>query len=221
MDIKVVIDEKNIKVSYKERGKVVSKNVAPEDFIAAIQEDMVLRTGIISRGVREYLVSGPTTVITLETPPRTRKIVYQKRNINVEHKYNIPFPGLVFIFKIVSNKLNNAWVYATKEPLLRKSVELFLFPYGNVYGDGRICWGDESFLAADTYTATNVSSIVTRFIQAPFNDDLDDNLFKANKEIKTSQQLMQLLDNTIVFPDKVLKAVSSYESKINSLFSDI
>ena len=217
--VTVELKEDSIKVSFKEGGRNVTKSVAAEDFIAAIQKDIVLRTGIQARGVREYLISGHKMVITLEVPPRVRKIKFHDKETRTSHEYKIPFPSLAFIFEMHHGHLHQSWCFATKEPLWKPSVELFLFPYGNVHPDGKICWGHGICNPDQEYSAANVSSLVDAFIKATFNTDLSRDIFlPPSPKITTTHQLIKSLNETLEFPFDILKAISSYETKISKIF---
>ena len=217
--VTVEISEDNIKVAFSQGGRNVTKSVAVEDFIAAIQKDMVLRTGIQSRGVREFLISGNRMVIALEVPPRIRDIKFHDKNTDSNFNYKIPFPALVFIFEMQNKVLSQSWCFAAKEPLWKPSIDLFLFPYGNVHPDGKICWGSGNDNGRQEYTAANVSSLVDKFIKAPFNTDLSQGVFVApSAKIKTTHQLMESLNGTFEFPFDILKTISSYEAKVAKIF---
>jgi hypothetical protein len=64
----------------------------------------------------------------------------------LEKEYTIPHPySLMAIklkelgtgkFKVVASRM-----YAMSAPLFSDTAQLYRFPYGNVYSDGRICWG--------------------------------------------------------------------------------
>jgi len=219
--VTVEISEDNIKVLFKQGGRTATKNVAVEDFIAAIQKDMVLRTGIQARGVREFLISGNRMVITLEVPPRIRDIVFHDRDVGAKLKYKIPFPALVFIFEMHNKILHESWCFATKEPLWKPSVELHLFPFGNVHPDGKICWGSGNIKSDEEYSAANVSTLVEKFIKAPFNTDLSQNIFLPPRpQIKTTHDLIKSLHDTFEFPFDILKAISSYEAKVARIFKE-
>lgn len=219
--VSIELSEDNIKVSFKEGGRNVTKSVAVEDFIAAIQKDMVLRTGIQARGIREFLISGERMVITLEVPPRIRNIKFHDQDTGKTQNYKIPFPALVFIFEMAHKHLRQTWCFATKEPLWKPSVELCLFPFGNVHPDGKVCWGDGLVNLDGEYSAANVSCLVDAFIKAPFNTDLSRDIFlPPSPKVKTTQQLIKSLDGTFEFPFDILKAISSYETKISKIFKE-
>lgn len=215
--VDICIEDESVKVSYDQAGRKIVKNVSVDDFVDSITKDVIRRTGILSRGVREVFSYGDNEVVILEVPPRIRDIIFSEDKM--QRKYLVPFPSLVFVFWLNSNKVQESWCFATKDPIYKGDAQLHYFPYGNVYGDGKICWGDTDFLGKNKYTSSNVSSIVTRFLQAPFNRDLSEGAFNAPKKgIKSVLSLLQHLDGSCKFPKEILRPTLKYDKRIEKIF---
>jgi len=215
--VDICIKDDSVKISYDQAGRKVIKNVSIDDFVNSITKDIVRRTGILSRGVREVFSYGDNEVITIEVPPRIRDIIFSEDKI--QKKYSVPFPSLVFAFWLKSNMVQESWCFATKDPIYKGDAELHYFPYGNVHNDGKICWGDTSFLGKNKYSSSNISSIVTRFLQAPFNRDLSDGVFNSPKRgVNSVLSLLQHLDGAHKFPKEILRPTLKYDKRIEKIF---
>lgn len=162
--ISLNFSDKNISVSFKKE----KKNVNIKEVIDAILSKSVLRTGLMAPGVKDYVKKGGWEYITLEIPPRIRKIGY--KDYDEVSSYIVPFPPIIFILILQNRKLKDSWCYAVKKPLAENTC-LYLFPYGNVDGDGHICWGRERSVFRQKVGLSNVNMIAFKFFSGNFNDD--------------------------------------------------
>jgi len=218
--IDVCIKDDGVKISYDNGGRKIVKNVSVDDFINSITKDVVQRTGLLSRGVREVFSYGDNDVVTIEIPPRIRDMVFSEDKM--KKTYSVPFPSLVFVFWLNGGTIRESWCFATKDPIHKGDAELHYFPYGNVYPDGRICWGDTAFLGKNKYNTSNISAVVTRFLQAPFNRDLAEEAFTPPKKgVNSTLRLLQHLDGTYKFPKEILRPTLKYDKRIEKIFEHV
>jgi hypothetical protein len=218
MSVSVELTKDDVRIIDTTGGKKKAKSVALHDFVAAIQKDGVLRSGIIARGVREIVDCGNRKYVMLETPARREREVQYSIGGGKITRFSVPFPGLLFAFCLERKRLISSWCFALKESVIKPSVFLYVFPFGNVYEDGKICWGNGGDILAAEYTPANVSTLALTFMNSPFNADLTHDVFNrpSDMEGKTIYDLMKYLDANAtrfngVFPPDVLKSFNTYE----------
>ena len=62
-------------------------------------------------------------------------------------------------------------LFATRGPLLRESDQLYRFPFGNIYSDGRVCWGRVEYKTGIKSLA-QAASLLETFLFHTMNTDL-------------------------------------------------
>lgn len=104
----------------------------------------------------------------------------------------LPFPSLIFMTEVKSGKMVTSRVYAVKERYraVNDGTELYMFPYGNVYQTGRICWGGNHDVF-DVRSITDVELVIERFFSAVMNNDL------YQQNTKRNIPLAQLIDENV------------------------
>ncbi len=80
----------------------------------------------------------------------------------------VPFPELLFQFTVKSGRIKDSYVYSLVSS--KGSRKVAHFPYGNVYDDGRICWGTNILPRVENMKA--IERIVDLFFGSETNDDL-------------------------------------------------
>lgn len=196
-----------------------SKNIAISDLVNVINDEMVLTTGLMSPGIREYHRKKNVEDIVIEFAPRVRKVLYADSRGN-KIKYSIPFPGLVFGFRLINESFRGGWCFATKEPLVNNDIMLYRFPFGNTrYGDGVICWGSSNN-PSGKQDVKGVYSLIVRFLDSPFNSHWSEKSFKSTSVgVVTPHDLMKQINGTISFPFGILRKVFVYKNfkeKVNN-----
>ena len=107
--------------------------------------------------------------------------VHPTAYIKEENIVFLPFPSLLFMIGVTAGKMSVSRVYAVKECYrqVTADTELFMFPYGNVYQTGKICWGG-NYDVFDVDSVTDVELVIERFFSAIMNNDLYHNNTKKN-----------------------------------------
>ena len=90
--VNITLYNDNVKLKYKSDGVEVVKNVSVPDLINAIEKGIVIRTGLLGTGVREYTLKGHNAFFTVEFPPRVRSLLYIKSN---GEKLNFKVPSKI------------------------------------------------------------------------------------------------------------------------------
>ena len=74
--------------------------------------------------------------------------------------------------------MRKCFVKALIDPITNYSSPVFNIPFGNLFDDSSICWGDNDFDPSSNLIF--VSGVLSRFFGASFNADLDDRIPQSN-----------------------------------------
>lgn len=125
----------------------------------------------------------------------------------MENKYVVPFPSLAFYIKVSHGKVVKTLCRALKsgEKKITDKTKLYYYPFGNVYIDGKICWGGNSL--PDIEKPSDLSLIPRLFLSAPTNSDLwtsgaNINLGKLEPVLS---KVYEALNGKKQFPNAMLK----------------
>lgn len=152
--------------------------------------------------------------VSVLVPGQVRPTSY----MNKEMERLIPFPSLLFGFRISKRALIHSACFAVKETRARnisKSTELYRFPYGNVYQDGRICWGSTG-IARDIYD--NGMSAIPFAIETFFNATMNNDLYHddVTKKKVSLELLLFELEEKDIFPSSILvKSGVTYDTYLS------
>ena len=159
-----------------ENGMVESKAIRYQDFsdiinMSRMEEDL-FRTGQLPKGYWDgYIsVSNPSTFKVVVVVPEARRLL----NYYGE-SFEVPFPALTFLIATTAGKVNVSKVFAVLGQNIAPESTLYHYPYGNVYDDGKICWGQN--ILDSLPSIRSVDGIVALFFGSETNDDL----FKSSK----------------------------------------
>lgn len=124
----------------------------------------------------------------------------------------VPFPELLFLFNVKSGWVNKSYAYSLVSSKNRKIVAHY--PYGNVYDDGRICWGLNHLPRVENMKG--IEHIVDLFFGSETNDHLyaaGTNIIKR-EEFFNQRGLILAAEGRKRFPAKWLK---SYHLLLNEV----
>lgn len=117
-------------------------------------------------------------------------------------QYDVCVPSLVFSFHVDKGRLECTRVFALKDAKPTDDSILYRYPYGNVYDDGKVCWGHNSL--PDIHAIKRLEMVMTLFIQSPCNSDL----YRPEKCIGIRgvelRELFEKLRNVQSFPEEYL-----------------
>lgn len=120
-------------------------------------------------------------------------------------QYDVCVPSLVFSFHVNKGRLENTRVFTLKDENPTGNSVLYRYPYGNVYDDGRVCWGSNVF--QDILEIKRLEMVMTLFIQSPCNSDL----YRSEKCIGQKdvplRELFEQLRNVQSFPEEYLMPI--------------
>lgn len=128
--------------------------------------------------------------------------------------YHIPFPSLLFYFKVVNTNVVKSYLYAVKDKAA-PGIMLYHYPFGNVYADGHICWGNTQLPHITTLKDTE------RLIEIFFMSDTNDDLFDSSRK-KTQRQLLHSLKEQFPVSELIQTGKKlSYETFGGKLYGSI
>lgn len=119
--------------------------------------------------------------------------------------YTIPFPSLVFCFKVIKGCVNSSTCYAVKDDSPTDDTVLYTYPFGNVHSNGNICWGSNSL--GDVRVLADIDRLVATFYGVPTNNDLftpGDTVLRTESFVETLRSFYEHLNGKDDFPTNVL-----------------
>lgn len=178
----------------KPDGQQIRQKTRIDQFIHMLHEandsPKYRRIGKLPSGLYDFAIgeSQGTFKAVITVPAGIRTFLY------FGEAFMIPFPETVFLLTSVNSKITETKVFS------RNSDSICHYPFGNVYPDGRICWGRNTLPAI--HTIADMQKIPSLFYGADTNDDL----YSAGKNVTRCDDfiyqrgLIRKLENESVFP---------------------
>lgn len=146
------------------------KEILFRDFLNMINESYIsqgmIHLGKLPRGYYDGRIdvneNGFECLVVV--PEGIKPIIYYDK------VYTIPFPSLLFFFRIQSGILKYSNVYALKKDNVDDNDYVYHYPFGNVHSDGSICWGSNTVNGIRNFR--EVEKAVSMFFGCSTNDDL-------------------------------------------------
>ena len=116
------------------------------------------------------------------------------------------FPDLAFLFKVREGMVSASFCFALKRDesgMIGPASRLCYYPFGNVYDNGKICWGNTVF--PKMTSIKDAEKLIQSFFDAETNNDLYQNRIVEHPEFKEQSGLLETLKEMEVFPQKWLK----------------
>jgi len=179
MSITIDITESGCLLTRKTpEGGIIARYVNPVDLGTVLSKQGKLDTGILPPATRYFSRGSGAVTMVLEVRPHVRPIT----TTNGGEMAVVPFPALLFKLVLAENAsaaydVRSVRVVAYKDPALTPGSQLYRFPYGNVYDDGRICWG--SIGVPQVKEIVNASAICELFLTSMFNGHLGNGILRV------------------------------------------
>lgn len=148
-EIKAIIRDASVQVSYKYDGRDVEKNITIESFIKTLQSglDNVKTFHFFPPGMRLQATKGNNVIVAYEFPERVQEIIYRvSQGTNETFKTLFPW-GITFIeFSILPDGYQWKTFYqlAIKGPIVLQETMMYEWPGTNIYNDHSICMGSNN-----------------------------------------------------------------------------
>lgn len=132
----------------------------------------------------------------------------------------VPFPELLFLFKVVKGRTVKSEVYALTNKKGEKVIAKY--PFGNVHDGGSICWGRNVLPHLDKIKDTE--KLIGLFLGSSTNNDLysvGKNVIQK-KEFVNQKGLILEAEKKSKFPHSWLVATRiTMKSRVNQFFSEV
>lgn len=186
-EVIIKIPEESLNASMTIIGKdgiSKQKSIAIEDLVANLVSDYKLSTGLLPFGARYFKGSAADYTVAVEIPAKVRDMTIFRYNAagtkKIDEVIQIAYPVCLFYFVIKSYKIHDIRVFALKYPLQTDNDTLFCFPFSNVYGDGRVCWG--KVVLPKVSKPMELVGVINLFLSSQFNGDLSGHNFVSPKD---------------------------------------
>lgn len=151
--------------------------------------------------------------VFLERPAMKRNFYYKSE----EKKYVIPFPRLLFRFRVTNGRLQSKEVVAISKDadLYSGDFEIYNYPFGNVGHGASICMGSVNISEKENFAS--VGHYVDLFFNSYTNDDYMHQSKSKYVPDVSQKQLVEMLEQKEEFPQEWLVAYSGEKNywKIN------
>ena len=84
--------------------------------------------------------------------------------------YDCLVPDTLFIFNLTGKRIQRVSVFCVLDKFISKDTMLYSMPFGNVYGDGNICWGGNHVFNLDLEDTNTLVRAIGIFYNSPFLD---------------------------------------------------
>lgn len=206
MIVKALINSERasmVDVEISNQNVVDRKCISYRDFInlllSSTENEELFRVGKLPYGYVDSKISLMDTTtfsVVIEVPKAERVLMYYG------DMYQVPFPNILMYFYVEQGKLVGSKCFAT----CGEKETLYCYPFGNVYEDGKICWGNVSLPKIQKLEEINI--FVSMFFSSGTNDDL-----YFNSRGMTQRAMLEELVKLDEFPDEMLQ-VSNVEREI-------
>lgn len=199
---------------------ISKKTVSYEDFLTIVNEslttDKIIKIGKLPAGFYDGVIDSDQMgfACLIVVPGGIKPLNYY------DQTFMVPYPSLIFILKVRMGVLKKSKVFALTSDNVSDKTQLYHFPYGNVYENGEICWGQNVIKGIKKLRDTE--RIISTFFGCETNDDLWDNGKYVNAPVgdpcKIQRGLLEYLNGKEKFPTTMLTKADAIVGK--SLFKE-
>jgi hypothetical protein len=152
---------------YRDAGKETYKFLSPETVRAAFQHEQI-DSGWIPSGVQRLGICKQGQWFVQFIPPARRTFTFTNLTEDGEPiALTIPMMGLVFMLCG-----DSCYVWATNFKIFNAEAPIYHVPLPNIYGDGRICMGNENSFSSQLEGIEKLAEAWQMFMNAPFSNHL-------------------------------------------------
>ena len=189
---------REVSVRLEDKGIVTCKKIPMADFLSLLQNSaamgQVMRIGRLPQGYYDGALSPAenTFMMAVSIPAAVRPVQY------FDTVYVVPFPALMFIFCIATGRINVSKVVALDTDVPQENSIVYHYPFGNVYNDGKICWGNIALPGISN--PLELPKAISGFFASETNNDLYEVV-----DGRQQRQLLEELSNADAFPKRYLR----------------
>lgn len=189
---------REVSVRLEDKGIVTCKKIPMADFLSLLQNSaamgQVMRIGRLPQGYYDGALSPAenTFKMAVSIPAAVRPVQY------FDTVYVVPFPALMFIFCVATGRINVSEVVALDTDVPQEDSIVYHYPFGNVYNDGKICWGNIALPSISN--PLELPKAISGFFASETNNDLYEIV-----DGRQQRQLLEELSNADTFPKRYLR----------------
>lgn len=169
--IKISSERAEIVVEQTENGVISRKTLTPDTFgkcmLGSKFDDGVHPAGLLPEHCFSVTLAGQNIIYFIRYPELCADVSYYGTEYNA-----FPLPRLVFSFQYMPDcgKIGGARLAVIKDEKLTPETPTYTYPFSNVYGDNRICLGNN---ALPVYKdPTRIHTLARLILSFPNNDDM-------------------------------------------------
>jgi len=209
----------NIHFWYK-NGVEEQLTISLKDFIGCLSESQMSESNYIQLGsLPKEIYDGAIDIGNVSSfravlvLPKGRHMLNYFGDITI-----LPFPDLTFLFEVGNGYLKNSKVFALdrgKSQEIQADTVVCRYPFGNVYFDGRICWGTNMLPQVKNITESSL------FIELFLGSETNMDLYQAplhHPEFVNQRGLIEALEKMDTFPTEFLRPDSLLLSQLVDKF---
>lgn len=194
------------------KGDCIEKTVSFDSYLqilsaSAIRKETLARIGRLEQLPRYYYDGSISATqkdsfdVILKIPAAQRVLIYGGRH------WHIPMPALLFFFSVREGSIKRQECYALATDTTDSDTALYLYPFGNVSTQSRICFGNITLPKLNGLS--DIDMVVDAFLSSETNNDYyyDSDDIALNNSGKKQGDLLQYLQGKKKFPLQYLKAV--------------
>ena len=170
MLIRISPEKASIVVEQNSKGVIARKNISAETlakcFLSSRYDDEAHRTGLLPENCIHVTMTAKYVWYYIRYPELHADFTYA----GTEY-LDFPIPRLLFGFKYMpeNGKVAESRVFVMKDEKPKPETPLFVYPFSNVSGDGRICIGNN---ALPVYKSpARLGTLASYILRIPNNND--------------------------------------------------
>lgn len=114
-----------------------------------------------------------------------------------EHTLQVMYPNMLFGFIVRDGKVGTSYAVALKKPYSEsKEQNCYMFPFGNVFSGGKVCWGGVFTDDMANATLESAGKLHYNFLLSSYNDHLNQGPSAYVKAGRCSERF----DDTLLIP---------------------
>lgn len=202
-------------VEMHEKGTITRKSITVDSlancFLSSRYDEETHPTGLLPEGCIGVTITPKYTYYYIRYPELRADFTY----FGTEYP-DFPIPRLVFCFKYmpVEKKVAGCYVCVTKDERLTPDTPLYHYPFSNVYGDMRICTGNN---ALPIYKdPARLHTLADYLLRLPNNNDLfrrEDNRLHA--EFRDLLEQMKGKEPSLYYTDILIESGETLKTFMN------
>lgn len=171
----------------------VIKEIGIDSFLANIEKNMGINTGILPRNCLYMRREDEGCVYLVEVPAGIASVSFKDEDNTVMNlAISIPFTQFYVFCNPSVNTILSIYMSVTKTPLVSVTQEVLIAPYLNIFGNGKgiVCTGSMQ-VPQDVPLNIKVNAAVSAFFEANFNADLTPSTFANIRYVSPKDYIMR------------------------------